>query len=149
MAGARSICCAVDFSAGSRAALREAAVLARREGARLDVLHVERGPRARPEPLFAPPPRPSRPGVRIAALGEWVAEAEGIIGAPVRGVHVIGDPAAEIARFAREVESDLLVIGATVGFSWTRPLRRPVGPRLLALAPCPVLAIPPERARAA
>jgi nucleotide-binding universal stress UspA family protein len=82
-------------------------------------------------------------------MGEWVAEAERIAGAPVRGVHVLGDPVAEIARFAHEAGSDLLVIGASSGFSWTKPLRRPVGPRLIGRAPCPVLAVPAERARAA
>jgi nucleotide-binding universal stress UspA family protein len=82
-------------------------------------------------------------------MEEWVAEAEQVAGIPVRGVHVIGDPATEIVRFAAEAGSDLLVIGATEGFSWARPLRRPVGPRLLGLARCPVLAVPAEKARAA
>jgi nucleotide-binding universal stress UspA family protein len=149
MEGLRSICCAVDFSEASRAALQEAATLARREGARLEVLHVERGPRARPEALLAPPPPPARHAGDLGVLGEWVAEAERLAGTPVRGVHVIGDPATEIARYAREVRSDLLVIGATEGFSWSWPLRRPVGPRLLRLAHCPVLAVPPDAARAA
>jgi nucleotide-binding universal stress UspA family protein len=79
-------------------------------------------------------------------MGEWVAEAERLAGSPVRGVHVIGDPATEITRFAAEAGADLLVIGATEGFSWSRPLRRPVGPRLLGLACCPVLAVPAVRA---
>jgi len=34
------ICCATDFSAQSRSAMREAARLAEREGARLTLLHV-------------------------------------------------------------------------------------------------------------
>jgi nucleotide-binding universal stress UspA family protein len=49
-----------------------------------------------------------------------------------------------IAEFAREVGADLIVVG-TQGSSWlVRVLVGGVTRRLLELAPCPVLAVPPE-----
>ncbi len=49
-----------------------------------------------------------------------------------------------IAEFAREIGADLIVVG-TQGSSWlVRVLVGGVTRRLLELAPCPVLAVPPE-----
>ena len=79
------ICCPVDYSERSRAALRVAVDLARRFGAELTLLHVEEAAHAGDG----------------AKLEEWKSEA---IAAGVRVVAAIvsGDPQTAIAQYAND-----------------------------------------------
>jgi universal stress protein A len=110
--GFRSILCAVDFSPASRRALEEAADLARRTGTSLALAHVEPGPPARDEALFAPPPRPVKrePGA-AAALDAWARDAEGLVGRPIGKMLLAGKPAQEILRAADVGSFELVVVG--------------------------------------
>ena len=53
-------------------------------------------------------------------------------------------PAQAIAEFAREVDADLIVAGTRGSSRLVRVLVGSVTRRLLELAPCPVLAVPPH-----
>lgn len=53
-------------------------------------------------------------------------------------------PAHAIADFAREVDADLIVAGTSGASRLVRVLVGSVTRRLLELAPCPILAVPPE-----
>jgi len=55
-------------------------------------------------------------------------------------------PAQAIAEFAREVDAELIVVGTSGASRLVRMLVGSVTRRLLELAPCPVLAVPPEDA---
>jgi nucleotide-binding universal stress UspA family protein len=139
----RRICCPVDFSEPSRAALAEAAELARRSGAWLALIHVEaHSPDPSAEAPFAPPPRIERgePGAS-AQLEALTAEAERLRGAPVHAELLAGTPAPEIARFARENGCDLIVLGAHHRRGLSRMLHASVAEHLVRGGPCDVLVI--------
>ena len=53
-------------------------------------------------------------------------------------------PAQAIAEFAREIDAGLIVVGTSGASRLVRMLVGSVTRRLLELAPCPVLAVPPE-----
>jgi nucleotide-binding universal stress UspA family protein len=55
-----------------------------------------------------------------------------------------GGPAYAIAGFARDTGADLIVLGTSGSSQLVRLLVGSVTRRLLELAPCPVLAVPPE-----
>lgn len=112
----KRICCAVDFSEPSHAALDQAAALAARDGASLVLVHVY------------PPPRPPGPEAPVAwvpadleadgirALERPMAklreDAEAIAGeGRVETRLLAGKPAEEIARYARDGACDLVVVG--------------------------------------
>lgn len=139
----RAIACAVDLSEESHAALREAAELARRTGARLTVFHVLRGgPISGAEPLFAPPARTARPAPDGHALDAWTAEAERVVGRPVSLIRVQGSPAEELLRLVEEQGCDLVVLGKHPRAAIPRLLRRSIGERVARGARVPVLLVP-------
>ncbi len=116
MAAWKRICCPVDFTWESHAAMEEAAELAWRFGSELALLHV-----------VAPPRRPADEGgdaERRAEdeLSRWVAEAEPIATTAVTAALRSGSPAEEIVRFAREGRHDVIVMGTRAdptGDHWT------------------------------
>lgn len=135
------ICCAVDFSDHSRAALERALELAARLGADLTLLHVC-------TPLF--------PGADVYAVGEqsdaladgpvqarldeWRREAEHALGRTVRLELLTGNPAREIARFGRR-GVDMLVVGTRGPTGLGRLLLGSVAERVVRDATCPVLVV--------
>jgi nucleotide-binding universal stress UspA family protein len=106
------ICCAVDFSEPSRAALEEAAALAQRTRAELLVVHVthaEPGSGA----LFAPPARgESTRASQAAKLDAWTRDAQGIAPGLVTSLELGGSPAATITGCVDEFGCDLVVVGS-------------------------------------
>lgn len=141
MAPWKKICCAVDFSEPSRVALHDAAELARRLGAALTLVHV-----------FEPPPPagtdlvPADRGAAALAASEteamldaWRGEAERRLGAPVDGHVLVGAVAEEILRFAREHETDLLVLATHGRRGLTRLLLGSVAEQVVRRARCAVL----------
>ncbi len=144
MARWRTICCAVDFSDASRAALEEALLLAERLGARVTLVHViER--RVGPEPLFAPPARRDR-GREADELAEWVREAECRLPGGVSSVLLSGDAGVEIARLAREFQFDLVVVGASGRKGMARLVLGSVADDVMHGVQCPVLCVRPAAA---
>jgi nucleotide-binding universal stress UspA family protein len=137
MTALRTVAAAVDFSAGSVAALARAADLARRAGAALHVVHAD--------VLFqssgdgAPPSSTSGGTLRLRL--ERAARDAGASGATMavaRDVKAV----AGITRYAAEVEADLLVIGTHGRTGVARLLLGSVAEACVAAAPCPVLTVP-------
>ncbi len=141
------ICCPIDFSDASRAAMEVAADLARRNGGSLVLLH------AYPVPGYTVPdgsvvasPRMMQELADQAKkhLEEWRAEAEKLVEAPrVRTEKAIGEPAAEILAFAKSTGQDLLVLGTHGRTGLEHALMGSVAERVLRKAHCPVLTVRP------
>jgi universal stress protein A len=141
MAALRRICCPVDFSEASRRALFHAAALAAESHAQLNIVHVEEGGPTS-QVVFAPPAPFQRRASRCTDLEACVREADVV--APGLSVPVLlsGPPGESIARFAREMGVDLIVLGGGRRPLLTRLLRESVVEEVLDLASCPVLVVP-------
>jgi nucleotide-binding universal stress UspA family protein len=121
----KRICCAVDFSDASLAALRVAIDLCRRLGTDLTVLHVDDG-----EPL------PERPD----AWAE-VARREGI---RADVAEASGDPKVAIAQWADSHGTDAIVMGGTGTTGRARAFVGSVAESTVRRARCPVMVIHSE-----
>ncbi len=106
----KKICCPVDFSWQSRAAMEEAADLAWRFGGDLTLVHVDDRPRRR-ETIAVREARDEGSVELERKLAVWRDEAEPIATTTVHHVLLAGDPADEIAPFAREERFDVVVMG--------------------------------------
>jgi nucleotide-binding universal stress UspA family protein len=143
----KRICCPIDFSDASRAAMEVAADLARRFGAELLLLH------AYPVPGFTFPdgsvvasPRMMQELADQAArhLGDWKADAERL-GAPrVATATCVGEPAGEILDCAAERQADLLVLGTHGRTGLEHAIMGSVAERVVRRAKIPVLTVHPE-----
>jgi nucleotide-binding universal stress UspA family protein len=127
-----------DFSDRSRHALHLACALARDHGARLVVLHVE--------PIhylgLSEGAIPPDPGVILAQAKEQLERLE-IPDPNLRSERHFaeGDPAKEILRAAREVASDLIIMGTHGRTGLSRLLMGSVAEQVVRRAPCPVLTV--------
>ncbi len=142
----QDIVVATDFNAPSDVALRRAAALARRQDARLQLLHVfaDRSQRRgallpqRTETATAIP-HGERKRACEQRLGQMAARLQEA--APLAVSHQIleGKPAEEISRFVDEVGSDLVVIGQDEASGLRRVLGATTALRLLRRLPSPLL----------
>lgn len=109
----RKVCCAVDFSKESRAALQEAAALAWRFGGELTVVHVDDRPiRPGAAETLASPEVLERGTVELERMtSAWRDQAERITKKPADYALLSGVPADEITRFARDRGFDVIVMG--------------------------------------
>ncbi len=133
----------MDFSETSRAALEEAADMARRDGSELTLVHVFEPPPVGGEVALAAPRLAEAMTAETGVLLEkWRAEAEKISGGTVRArVIPQGMAAKEICRFAEEGVFDLVVMG-THGRTGLRHLvLGSVAERVAREARCPVLVV--------
>lgn len=140
MADWKRIGCAVDFSEGSRAALREATELSRRFGAALVLLHAEETPGV----SDIPPPASVAAATRAelqGQLADWQAEAATSIGRAVEVRMFPGPAAPSVARIAAEERLDLLVTGTHGRRGFRHLVLGSVAERLVHLAPCPILVV--------
>ncbi len=138
----KTIVAAVDFSGTSGEVVQSLGEIAGPDS-EVHLVHVVAEPLQQPWTVEAP-------GIDMAALREtWVAQAArrlNALDAPVRGQVsrqvLVGTPAEEIARFARQHGADLIVMG-THGYG---PVRRfllgSVADRVVREASCPVLLFP-------
>lgn len=143
----RKICCPVDFSNASRAAVEHAAGLAQRSRGTLLLVHVRRRLRPATRAVFAPPAWHT-PSVLAgeSQLASWTHDAQHLAAGLATSVELAGDPAAEVVRFAEEFDCDLIVMGArgrNAGFSSLGS----VAQRIIGAAHCPVLVIQGQEAR--
>lgn len=143
----KRICCPIDFSDTARAAMQVAVDLTRRLGAELTLLH------AYPIPGYTFPD-----GSVVASpamledlseeadrhLEAWRREAESLGLPSVAVAKAIGDPAAEIVRFAREPGADLLVLGTHGRSGLEHALMGSIAERVLRKSACPVLTVRPR-----
>jgi nucleotide-binding universal stress UspA family protein len=143
----KTICCPVDFSDASRAAMEVAADLARRGGASLTLLHAYPVPGYTfPDGSVVASPRMLQELADQSArhLGEWKKQAEALGAPDVRVETVVGEPAAEIVAFARDRKVDLLVLGTHGRTGIEHALMGSVAERVVRKARCPVLTVHPN-----
>jgi nucleotide-binding universal stress UspA family protein len=132
----------VDLSEPSREALDEAADLARRTGAELDLVFVVVPPPQLATDMLVAPAGAAQAVAEEEArtLARWRADAEARVDHPV-STHqpLASDPAAEIVRHAREHHADLVVVGTHGRTGLRRAVMGSVAERVVRSAPCPVL----------
>jgi nucleotide-binding universal stress UspA family protein len=137
----RSIVCGVDFSSGSKKALRTAVDLARTNGSALTVLFSE-------EPMLvaaahAAGDKRAEKASTTAALERFIARAARPHSPEnVRAVVTEGTPADEILKTARREDADLIVVGTRGAGNIARLLLGSTAQRVLRRARVPVLAVP-------
>jgi nucleotide-binding universal stress UspA family protein len=143
----KRICCPIDFSDASRAAMEVAADLARRFGAELTLLHAYPIPGYTfPDGSVVASPKMMQDLADQAQrhLEEWRVEAERLVGAPrVTAEKAVGEPAAEILELARERGTDLLVMGTHGRTGLEHALMGSIAERVVRRAHCPVLTVRP------
>jgi nucleotide-binding universal stress UspA family protein len=143
----KTVLWATDGSAAAERALPVATSVAQTYGAKLIVIHA--GVQVSEIPLAAP--------AAVAAAQESADATDEAMRRKVEdlkrdGVSVefasteitTGGPAYAIAGFAHDTGADLIVVGTSGSSQLVRLLVGSVTRRLLELAPCPVLAVPPE-----
>jgi nucleotide-binding universal stress UspA family protein len=144
----KRICCPIDFSDASRAAMEVAADLAKRFGAELVLLHAYPIPGYTfPDGSVVASPKMMQDLADQAQkhLEEWRNEAERLVGAPrVTAEKAVGEPAAEIIRVAREARADLVVVGTHGRTGLEHALMGSVAERVVRRAHCPVLTVRPQ-----
>jgi nucleotide-binding universal stress UspA family protein len=145
----RRICCPIDFSDASHAAMEVAADLARRFGAELVLLHAYPIPGYTfPDGSVVASPKMMQDLADQAErhLEEWRVQAERLVGAPrVAAEKGVGEPATEIVSFAKERAMDLLVLGTHGRTGLEHALMGSIAERVVRRAHCPVLTVRPPR----
>ncbi len=143
----KRICCPIDFSDASRAAMEVAVDLARRTGAELVLLHAYPIPGYTfPDGSVVASPKMMQELADQAErhLEEWRAAAAATTGAPRVGTHkAVGEPAAEIVAFAKANGIDLIVVGTHGRTGLEHALMGSVAERVVRRAHCPVLTVRP------
>ena len=142
----KRICCPIDFSDASRAAMEVAADLARRTGAELVLLHAYPIPGYTfPDGSVVASPKMMQDLADQAErhLEEWRLDAAKITGGTVTTHKAIGEPAAEIVAFAKSAGSDLVVVGTHGRTGLEHALMGSVAERVVRRAHCPVLTVRP------
>jgi nucleotide-binding universal stress UspA family protein len=141
----KRIVCATDFSPAAAAAVRRAALTADRFGARLAIVHVV------PSSLWddagqwlaelagvgSPDPEQAREQARQRLQG--VADELAGLGCAIDVRY--GRPPAQIAAAARELDADLLVVGAHGAHTARDLAMGSTAQKLLRIAPCPLLVV--------
>jgi nucleotide-binding universal stress UspA family protein len=142
----KRICCPIDFSDASRAAMEVAADLARRNGATLHLLHAYPIPGYTfPDGSVVASPKMMQELDEGAKrhLEEWRDEAVRLGAPTVDVVKAIGEPAAEIVSFAAAQGVDLLVLGTHGRSGLEHALMGSIAERVVRKARCPVLTVRP------
>ena len=147
------IICPVDFSDASRDALKHAAAISGWSGASLTVLHA--CPVDLPVAAIAPGMGPMEPVPLLAApldvrrvtrdLQQFAASA-GLTGRAIDFRVLEGEPAQAIAEEATATQADLVVVGTHGRTRLARIVLGSVTERLLSIAPCSMLVVPPASA---
>lgn len=142
MAAWKRICCAIDFSNPSRAALLEAADLARRLGAELTLLHVHEEPLLASDDVLSSAVLLERAAEQLhAKLDAWRSGAERIARRPVRVALLGGDPSTELIRFVRAKRFDAVVVGLLGRGGPSRFVLGSIFDRVVRGAHCPVVVV--------
>jgi len=137
----RSIVCGVDFSSGSRTALRAAVDVARANDSELTVLFSE-DPILAAAAKAAGDPRATRASTS-AALARFIARTtRNVPPGRLRTVVTEGTPADQILETAGRQHADLIVLGTRGAGNVARMLLGSTTERVLRDARVPVLAVP-------
>ncbi|MCC6678566.1 MAG: universal stress protein [Phycisphaerales bacterium] len=111
----RSIVVGVDFSEASAVAMRQAQRLALWSTATVHPVHVAFPPvEFVPDPVFYPLPMVPAEDVVADAKAAWAEFGKDVPGRAALGLEIIvGQPLAELQRFAKERGADLIIVGAS------------------------------------
>ncbi|CDM66762.1 universal stress protein [Pyrinomonas methylaliphatogenes] len=144
----RNILFPTDFSPHAHAALKYAAAFARESGGRLVVLSVQEG--SVPANLLSLPDRAleeeGKEWLRTLRRNVRNTLADPLLsGLEVETVIVEGEPAAEIARAARDFHIDLITVATHGRKGLARFLFGSTAEEIIAEAPCPVLSVRPPQ----
>jgi nucleotide-binding universal stress UspA family protein len=142
----KRICCPIDFSDASRAAMEVACDLARRFGATLTLLHAYPVPGYTfPDGSVVASPRMLQELADQANrhLADWQRDALQAGAPAVRVETAVGDPASEIVAWAQDKGADLLVLGTHGRTGLEHALMGSVAERVVRRARCPVLTVHP------
>ena len=136
------ILCPIDLSDTSRHAFREAARIARREGATITLLRIHQPNAVTSIEELGEDLQPMLERSDRAAFQEWVeeetAELEGV---EVDARFIVADPASAIVEIAEEEGYDLIVIGNKGRSAVNRFLLGSVTTKVMHHAPCNVLLV--------
>jgi universal stress protein A len=140
----RSVLCPTDLSPDSSKALDLAASLCGATGAELTVVHVHPRelPMAAEFSYLSPPPLEEVERAEIAAKLDALAAPVRATGVRARTRVLEGDPAFEVARLARALEADLVVVGFHSEARLRHLLMGSTAEELVRRAGCPVLVVP-------
>jgi nucleotide-binding universal stress UspA family protein/predicted phosphoribosyltransferase len=130
---------ATDFSPAAAHALRSAANLSARLGAKLSVVHV-----VPPAPLFSYSGAPSEEAIENVR-GRLEAEIASAAGERGNAILREGSPAVEVVRTARAIGADLVVVGSRGRRGARHALLGSVADDVARLSPVPVLTVHPWR----
>ncbi len=136
----RKIFCPIDFSDTSRIALQQAAYLASLFNGAVTAVHVFDPPLETadaPSPAFAHFDR-ARPELE-QKLSEWTRQVEEGARGPVQSTVLLGSPAGEILRFAREGGFDVIVMGTHGRTGLKHLVLGSVAEQVVRHASCPVV----------
>ena len=138
---AQKILFPTDFSPPSETALALASSLARERGAMLYIIHIEDNPAPYGPGLYGPGPYGQVPSP-VAVDGHRLARTLPTA-TEVTFQHdlLLGDPAQEIVRFAREKQIDLIVMGSHGRTGLKRALAGSVAEAVMRQTTVPVLTV--------
>jgi nucleotide-binding universal stress UspA family protein len=138
------IVCATDFSPEAASALEWAGALARREGGRIDLVHVVPEPSRDREALAADEATFEAARLRDATerLGQVAAEAARVAGVVVNPQILVGDTEVRIVEHARRHLALLIVMGASSRPAIDRWVLGSAAERTLRSASSPVAIVP-------
>jgi len=142
--GFHKILCPVDFSPGSRAALREAAELARESGASLELVCVSEVTAWQSMVDFQLVPEVIQQATfsEESELAKWKAEAAQLGVKDVSSRRLVGVPWDQIVAAARDDRAiDLIVMGTHGRTGLGRALLGSVAEKTVRHAPCAVLVV--------
>jgi nucleotide-binding universal stress UspA family protein len=142
----KRICCPIDFSDASRAAMEVAADLARRNGGTLHLLHAYPIPGYTfPDGSVVASPRMMQELAEGAQrhLEEWRDQAARLGAPSIETVKAVGEPAAEILSYAAEQRMELLVLGTHGRSGLEHALMGSIAERVVRKARCPVVTVRP------
>jgi nucleotide-binding universal stress UspA family protein len=131
----KKILVAFDFSGLSATAWRQAASLARRFEAELEVVHVSD---RKLSAELAPLPQPE---LSVGARAQLLSRIRESVGMDSKVLLASGDPALAILRLARSRRSDLIVMGTHGRTGLKRALLGSVAESVVRRSPVPVLAV--------
>lgn len=137
----RSIAVTTDFSEESREAFDAAALVARKFGAKLCLLHVATSPTIMTPWQVAPGPEETEKRCKAAQsrVEDLAKQADAFAGMKVEARAIQGDSAEAVCDFQEREHADLLVM-ATRGHSGIKHfLLGSFTAKVLQLAPCPIL----------
>ncbi|ABC80536.1 universal stress protein [Anaeromyxobacter dehalogenans] len=143
----KRICCPIDFSDASRAAMEVAADLARRNAGSLTLLHAYPVPGYTfPDGSVVASPKMMQDLAEQAKrhLDEWRREAEALGAPAVDTATAVGEPATEIVGWAADQRADVLVLGTHGRTGLEHALMGSIAERVVRRARCPVVTVHPH-----